>query len=259
MHNIKWKFISYFFVGTLYLSCVLLWEFVSPSYGAWSLVLPPPSKIISVILDHSVSLWIAVVHTIWQAVLGLATASLVAVFLAIFLQLFPIFSQLIYPLLYAWQAAPVIATASLVFLWFGFGTTGNIFFIWSATFFPIYVGISQSLQRVNRQFLFLLNSYGASKLQIFFITSWPRVILGFCNGLRIATTYLISITITAQWMSGQNGLGTVLLRSRKSYDYPLMMAVIVLSVLLSLLFILLSVQFENFVSSKYHLKEHTSL
>lgn len=179
--------------------------------------------------------------------------AVVAFVLAIVLEPLPWLARLLYPLLYAWQASPPIATTTLVLLLLGFGTTSKLVIVVLVTFFPIYVGFSQALAKSDREVEALLRSYGASRWQIFRMARWPMAMVGFFSGVRVSATYLISVVITAQWLGGQDGLGNTLLRSRKSYDYALMMATIALSIGLSLLIIFISSQLEQRVMRRYHL------
>jgi ABC-type nitrate/sulfonate/bicarbonate transport system permease component len=238
-----------------YFLLVMLWQYSAPHYPNWAIIFPPPSQVLQAIWHNLPLLATGIWQTLWQAGVGLFAGAIIALMLGLLLQPLPWLAKLLYPGMYAWQASPTLATTSLVLLLMGFGATSKIVLILIVTFYPIYVGFSGALSRVDRQWIDLLTSYGANRWQLFRMVRWPSAIVGFFSGVRVACTYLISVTITAQWLGGQDGLGNTLLRSRRSYDYSLMMATVMLSIVLSLLFIFVSVQIEAWVMRKYHLVE----
>ncbi|NIZ47147.1 ABC transporter permease subunit [Entomospira nematocerorum] len=245
--------VQYIFVVMLYILCLFLWQWFASYFPSWSTIFPPPLTIWQSMLGHRVLLLYATWQTMWQAIVGLVLGSLIAIILGLILYPLPLLRRVVYPLMYAWQSTPTIATTTLVLLWFGFGAMSQIILIILATFFPIYVAFYQALIAIDPKWVNLLKSYGAKWWQVFSIIRWPFALVGFFAGLKIATTYLISVTITAQWLAGQDGLGNLLLRSRKSYDYPLMMATVSISIGLSLGLMLIMDWLERMIQRKYQL------
>ncbi|NIZ40348.1 ABC transporter permease [Entomospira entomophila] len=253
MRCITIRTIQYLFVMIFYGILLSLWQWSSQYFSSWSAIFPPPLTIWQSMLTHRALLLYATWQTLWQSITGLVLGSLTAMALGLLLYPLPLVRRVIYPLMYAWQSTPTIATTTLVLLWFGFGSMSQIILIILATFFPIYVAFYQALTTVDSKWISLLKSYGAKWWQVFVIIRWPFALVGFFSGLKIATTYLVSVTITAQWLAGQDGLGNLLLRSRKSYDYPLMMATVSISIGLSLGFMLIMHWLESVIQMKYQL------
>ncbi len=242
-------------IGLFYLSLLILWQMLSHLFPHLQHLFPPLNAIATTFVANGASLALAALYTGYSAGLGLLLSAVVGVGLSWFMHRFMLVRRLVYPLCLLQQVTPVLAVAPLVILWFGFGMSSKVVLVVFACFFPILVAFLQALDKMDRDLLHLLKSYGASPWQVFKQVKWPLGLVGFFAGFKTSATYAVGVAVTAEWLGGQNGLGNLLLRSRKSYDYPRLVAVIVVIVVLGLVFVGVSMAMERWVLRHYRVNK----
>jgi ABC-type nitrate/sulfonate/bicarbonate transport system permease component len=249
------KSVSITIIGLFYISLLILWQVLSQLFPDLAHLFPSLSAIGRTLIQNGFSLAQATLYTGYQASLGLLLSAVVAVGLSWFMHRFMLVRRLIYPLCVLQQVTPVLAIAPLIILWFGFGITSHVVLVVFACFFPILVAFLQALDKMDLDLLHLLKSYGANSWQLFKYVRWPLGLVGFFAGFKTSATYAVGVAVTAEWLGGQHGLGNLLLRSRKSYDYPRLVAVVAVIVGLGLLFVGISWGMERWVLRHYRMNK----
>lgn len=242
-------------IGLFYLSLLIVWQALSQLFPQLAHLFPPINAIVRTLGANAASLAHAALYTGYQAGLGLVLSAVVAVGLSWAMHRFMLVRRLVYPLCLLQQVTPVLAVAPLVILWFGFGMSSKVVLVVFACFYPILVAFLQALDKMDQELLHLLKSYGASPWQVFKLVKGPLGLVGFFAGFKTSATYAVGVAVTAEWLGGQNGLGNLLLRSRKSYDYPRLVAVVVVIVALGLLFVAVSGAMERWALRRYRMNK----
>jgi ABC-type nitrate/sulfonate/bicarbonate transport system permease component len=91
------------------------------------------------------------------------------------------------------------------------------------------------MQKINPQIIKLLQSMGASRLQILYLAQLPGALPSFFSGLRIAATYSVTAAIVGEYVGGYQGLGIYMQTAAHSYAVTLVFVTIVITSLLSIL------------------------
>lgn len=216
---------------------IALWQMLSPLLPPY--VLPSPVAIVGsfvqvfpTLMEHSVS-------TLHAAGLGLLIAVGAALVFALLMDSLTLFYHLFYPMAVASQTIPLIAVAPLFILWFGFGIVPKILAVVLVCFFPILVNLLKSFTALDRDYIELMKSMGAGRLQIYRHVKLPGTLPAFFAGMRIAATYSIMGAVIGEWLGGSSGLGVYLIRSQKSFAASRVFAAILMIMLLSAGFFLL--------------------
>ena len=74
----------------------------------------------------------------------------------------------------------------------------------------------------------------AGYIQTFLHLKLPASVPSLFSGLKIAGTYCITGSVIGEWLAGDGGLGTLMMRYKNAFRYPNMFVVIVAICLLSL-------------------------
>ena len=138
------------------------------------------------------------------------------------------------PLLVASQTVPLVALASLMILWFGFGVLPKVLLVILVTFFAILVSLLSGYAQVPQAYLDLLASMRAGRLRTFRRATLPAARASFFAGLRISATYAIVATIFAEYAGARQGLGIYILTAKNSFRADLVLAAMVVSAGLTL-------------------------
>ncbi len=213
---------------------ILLWEWTVGRLGIPNYMLPAPSLILQTLISRMPLLMQHARVTLYEALVGMAGAIIVALLLAITIHKIRVFRKLLYPVFVISQTVPIIALAPLMMIWFGYGTLPKIFIVILVCFFPIVINLTEGLDGVDPDLIDLMRVMGASNGRIFFSVELPSALPSAFAGLRIAATYSIMGAVIGEWVGGNLGLGVFMIRAMNSYSTPALFAAIVLVVLLSI-------------------------
>ena len=80
-------------------------------------------------------------------------------------------------------------------------------------------------------------SCGAGRLRTLIFVKVPASAQAFFDALKISVTYAFSAAVIAEWLGGDVGLGVVMTRSRKSFDYETLFACVVIIIVITITFV----------------------
>ena len=230
LQNIAKRFLSVYFL----LALLLLWEWSVGFFAVPAYRLPAPSLVVQTIVNRFPLLLQHARITLYEAVVGMIFAVLIALVLAIVIHKLKVVKKMLYPIFIISQTVPIIALAPLMMIWFGFGTLPKIIIVVLVCFFPIVINLAEGLEGVDSDLIDLMKVMGASPSRIFLSVELPSALPSAFAGLRIAATYSIMGAVIGEWLGGNFGLGVFMLRSLNSYNTPSLFAAIVLVVTLSI-------------------------
>lgn len=180
-------------------------------------VLPAPSRVWQAFLDVRGTLPAHARVTIGEAVFGLFWAAFAGVGLAVLIASVPLARRVLYPLAVISQTIPLVVLAPLFIIWWGFGATPKVVTVALAGFFPIVVSTVEALLNADRDYVGLVRSAGANRLQILRYVLFPGALPAFFSGLKIAAAYAVLAAVIGEWVGAQSGLGIFITRSQASF------------------------------------------
>ena len=113
-----------------------VWEFSVQFFGIDLYVLPAPSDIVKAIGSEFGTLWMHSMVTLQEAVIGLLIATVLAVLIAILMDLNRTFRHSVFPYLVVSQTVPVMVLGPLFTMWLGFGLAPKILMVVFMCFSP---------------------------------------------------------------------------------------------------------------------------
>jgi NitT/TauT family transport system permease protein len=208
------------------LGLLLAWEAAIPILGIRSIILPPPSEIIRVIvMRHDLlltHLWPTLCLTL--AGFGLSVAGGIAV--AILVTYSSIIRKGFYPVIIVSQVVPKISIAPLFIVWFGTGTLSSLLLAFLVAFFPMTINSAMGFQSLDEDIHRMARAYMASPWQIFRKVQIPHALPFIFGGMKISVTLAIIGVIVSEFVASQEGIGYLIKLSGGLLDTPLMMAAI---------------------------------
>lgn len=215
-----------------------IWETAVRLLDIAAYVLPAPSKIAAAIVSDLPNLWMHAMVTLQEAVIGLAIAAVLAVLIAVAMDLSRILYHCTFPYLVVTQTVPVMVLGPLFTMWFGFGLTPKILMVIFMCFFPIVISLSDALRNVDKHQMNLLRSFGASKLQQYTYVKLPAAATALFSGLKVSATYCMGGAIVGEWLSASAGLGYYMIRLKNGFMmdqvFACVLAIIFWSLMLNL-------------------------
>jgi NitT/TauT family transport system permease protein len=186
-----------------------LWEMAVRLYEISPIILPAPSAIWARMLASTDILWADFQQTILKGALagyvigcGAAFLTALAVDRSGFLQrgLLPVGNFI--------AALPIVGTAPILVMWFGFGWQSKAAVVVAMVFFPMLVNCVQGLKASEQMQRDLMHTYAASYGQSLMKLRLPTALPFIFNGLKICTTLALIGAIVAEFFGSPTvGMG----------------------------------------------------
>lgn len=214
---------------------VVIWETAVRLLELPRWLLPAPSAIWEGFLETASTIPGHLWATTLETVVGFLLAVASGIALALLIVYTPWLERAIYPLLVAVQSVPKIAIAPVVIIWFGFGFTKSIVIVYLVCFFPIVISTVTGLKSTPAEFVEMVRSYEASKLEIFRRVRFPAALPHIFVGLKVGISLAVIGAVIAEFVGARQGLGFLIVISGGNVRTDIAFAAIILLGIVSVL------------------------
>ena len=224
----------------LLVALLVLWELV-PRLGLIpELFLPSMSKTLSVLWHDARIYGHAVMVTLMEVAFamviacggGILAGAAVGGFARLRNLLLPVFSSL--------YAVPIVILYPVFTAWFGVGSESKIAFAGIYAFFPVLLSTAAGIQTIDPQFLLAARSMGATLRQQIVRVVIPASLPTVFAGLRLGGALAIIGVVVSEMLTAAAGIGYLVTLNRTILDSPRVFAAILMILLLSIAYYLLS-------------------
>lgn len=215
------------------ITLIILWELACRLFDIPSVILPPPSAIAVALSENTGILWGDWIQTVLKGAVsgwligctaGIATALLVARSDFLRRGLLPVGNFV--------AALPIVGTAPILVMWFGFGWESKSAVVVVMVFFPVLVNTVAGLSDTTAMQRDLMRTYGASPGQTLRYLKAVAALPFIVNGLKIATTLALIGAIVAEFFGSPTfGLGFRISTEVGRLNLPTVWAAIVVAAL----------------------------
>ncbi len=188
---------------------LIVWELVVRGLNVPLVILPPPSLIAETFLAKLPILWKDFVQTFVKGALsGYFIGCIAAVALAVLVERFDFLRRGLLPVGNFVAALPIIGTAPILVMWFGFDWHSKAAVVVVMVFFPMLVNTVAGLGETTAMQRDLMKTYGADPWQAFIKLRLPAAMPFIFNGLKISTTLALIGAIVAEFFGSPTlGMG----------------------------------------------------
>jgi len=212
-------------LGTL-LGMLALWAGLVYALDVAQYIFPSPLEVVSAFGANTSKLGQAFSVTLRSSVYGLGMAALVGASVAVLFVRFPWMEKAFMPYVILTQTTPVVAIAPLIVLWAGNGMLSRTIIAFLIAFFPIVVNTVKGFRAVDQSRLELMLTYNARPLQIFQLLRLPAALPDIFAALRIAATLAVIGSVVGELVTGNAGLGFIILQASYQLETPLLFAAV---------------------------------
>jgi len=172
-------------------------------------ILPPPSSIAERFASSLDILWVDFVQTFVKGALsGYLIGCGSAFIIAVLIDRSPFLQRGLLPVGNFIAALPIVGTAPILVMWFGFDWQSKAAVVVAMVFFPMLVNTVQGLAATDKMQRDLMATYSASYWQSLFKLRLPAAMPAVFNGLKIATTLALIGAIVAEFFGSPiKGMG----------------------------------------------------
>ncbi|MCH8465766.1 MAG: ABC transporter permease [Roseinatronobacter sp.] len=186
-----------------------LWEVTVRALDVPRVILPAPSLIWERILRSTDVLWVDFVQTFVKGALsGYAIGVGAALVFALLVDRSDFLRRGLLPVGNFLAALPIIGTAPIMVMWFGFDWPSKAAVVVAMVFFPMLVNTVQGLAATDAMQRDLMRTYSASWGQSLLKLRLPAAMPFIFNGLKISSTLALIGAIVAEFFgSPTRGMG----------------------------------------------------
>jgi len=188
---------------------IAVWEGLVRGLNVPHVILPPPSSIAERFASSLDILWVDFVQTFVKGALsGYLIGCGSAFIIAVLIDRSPFLQRGLLPVGNFIAALPIVGTAPILVMWFGFDWQSKAAVVVAMVFFPMLVNTVQGLAATDKMQRDLMATYSASYWQSLFKLRLPAAMPAVFNGLKIATTLALIGAIVAEFFGSPiKGMG----------------------------------------------------
>ena len=182
------------------LTIILVWELAVRGLGVPLVILPPPSLVVQTASENLPILWKDFVQTFLKGALrGYVIGCASAILVAILVERYSFLQRGLLPVASFMAALPIIGTAPILVMWFGFDWHSKAAVVVVMVFFPMLINAVAGLRESSLIQQDLMRTYAANAWQTFFKLKLPVAMPFIFNGLKISTTLALIGAIVAEF------------------------------------------------------------
>jgi NitT/TauT family transport system permease protein len=197
---------------------VAVWWIWTAHSHVQSFVFPGPSAVARA-LWYGVTSPVDATNILYQlgittlaAMIGLLIGGALGIVLGALAAQFKPAERLVMPYVFGIQTMPKIALAPLIFTWFGFGETPKEVLAGLLAFFPLVVNTYAGMNLVEQDSIDLFASLRATRLEEMVKLRLPTALPLVFAGLEIAVVNALLGAVVAEFIAGQDGIGTTMIK-----------------------------------------------
>ncbi len=182
------------------LTVLVIWEGLVRGLNVPGVILPPPTLIALAFVRSIDILWIDFVQTFVKGALsGYAIGCGAAFVTAILVDRSQFLKRGLLPVGNFLAALPIVGTAPIFVMWFGFGWQSKAAVVVAIIFFPMLVNMVQGMASSEPMQRDIMKTYNASYWQTLLKLRLPAAMPFAFNGLKICTTFALIGAIVAEF------------------------------------------------------------
>ncbi|MHA7874407.1 ABC transporter permease [Roseivivax sp.] len=220
------------------LTLIAMWELIVRGLSVPGVILPAPTVIAATFAAQAGTLWQDFVQTFVKGALsGFLIGCAAAFAVAILADRTEFLRRGILPVGNFMAALPIVGTAPILVMWFGFDWHSKAAVVVVMVFFPMLVNTVAGLADTGPMQRDLMRTYGASYLQTLVKLRLPAAMPFIFNGLKISTTLALIGAIVAEFFGSPiRGVGFRISTSVGQLALDMVWAEIVVAALAGTLF-----------------------
>jgi ABC-type nitrate/sulfonate/bicarbonate transport system permease component len=214
----------------LILLLLALWEASARLGWVASANWPPFTRVLAALWQDSVTgeLPLVVLGTLWRMAAGLAWGSAAGVACGLLLALWPFGWRILEPAVELLRPIPVPAIVPPLVLFLGLDDPMKITCVAVAAFFPVLTNTLQGFRAVEPVQLDMARTFRISRARAVLRIMLPATLPWILGGVRVALGLALVVTVVAEMIAGEAGLGHYLVMMQFALRAPEMYAAILL-------------------------------
>ena len=235
------KRIIVFFRCFILILFLIIWELLARTEVINTFLSSSPSMVVetTIGLFASGNLWRHILITLVEVLVSFFIAFVVGIGVASLLWSSEMLSKILDPYLTILNSLPKVALGPLIIIWFGASVRSIIVMSLMINIFVTIINIYLGFAMTNEEYIKLLKTMGASKIQIFTKVILPANRKNIINALKINISMSLIGVIMGELLVSKEGLGYLIMYGSQVFNINLVItSVVILGILSYLLYII---------------------
>lgn len=235
------KRIIVFFRCFILILFLIIWELLARTEVINTFLSSSPSMVVetTIGLFASGNLWRHILITLVEVLVSFFIAFVVGIGVASLLWSSEMLSKILDPYLTVLNSLPKVALGPLIIIWFGASVRSIIVMSLMINIFVTIINIYLGFAMTNEEYIKLLKTMGASKIQIFTKVILPANRKNIINALKINISMSLIGVIMGELLVSKEGLGYLIMYGSQVFNINLVItSVVILGILSYLLYII---------------------
>ena len=222
---------------SIILALLSIWELLARLDIINTFLFSCPSNVLKTIgsLCQSNNLFQHILITTYETIISFLIASIIGIGVATILWWNKFIAKVIDPYLTVLNSLPKVALGPLIIVWIGASTNSIIVMALMISAITCIINIYNSFISTNKNYIKLLQSFNASKLQIFFKVILPSNINSIMNTSKINISLSFIGVIMGELLVSKKGLGYLIMYGSQVFNINLVISSIFILGILSCL------------------------
>ncbi len=211
-----------------------LWELLAYYNVINTFIFSKPSDIFKLLIEYikTNEIFRHIKVSLIETILGIIIGTITGILIAILLWYFETLQKILNPFLSVLNALPKTALAPIMIIWAGAGMGGIVVVAISILLIITVLSTYNHFMNVDQEKIRMLESFKATKLQIFYKFILPSNIKNIMNVIKINVGMSWVGVIVGEFLVSKEGLGYLIMYGGQVFKLDLvMMGVIVLAIL----------------------------
>ncbi|WP_455381640.1 ATP-binding cassette domain-containing protein [Salinispira pacifica] len=222
-HNLK-RYYNRWLIPVEAVAIFFLLSFIKSYFKIPDYIFPAPASIlhrfVATLADGSILPNLAA--TAYESALGFLIAFVLTLVLGYGIAKSRIASDLLMPHLIALNTIPAVALAPFLVLWFGFGLAPKVITAVILMFFPMLINNISAMHLAEERVRTLVRFYKPSRGRTFVKFELPAALPVIFSGIKVSITFSVIGAVVGEFVSGQEGLGSLVNLAKANFDMELM-------------------------------------
>ncbi len=127
----------------------------------------------------------------------------------------------------ALYAAPIVALAPILIIWFGFGPLSKIAVVFIMVVFPMIINTQAGLESVDRRLLLVARSFCGTRWKTFRTVALPSAAPFIVSGMRQSVGRALVGVVVGELFGAKAGLGNIITTASSVFDMPTLFVAVV--------------------------------
>ncbi|MER8824128.1 ABC transporter permease [Mesorhizobium sp. M0991] len=198
-------------------------------------ILPSPELVVAWIVDRPGYFLAATASTLELIAIGFCAGIAAAIPVGFALAKIQWLERTLYPFIVFLQTMPLITIVPVLIIWLGYGLASTWILVAFSVFFPVAVNTITGVRSTPDRLFFVTRTMGASRLQTWRHVDWPMALPYLMSAFRISLAAAVTVSVVAEFIASNDGLGYAALRAVKNRDTVQVFAVVLITAALGVL------------------------